>query len=53
MFAVIGAVVAGVTAWVRMTVFAEPVFGQGETAGPALIPAGRAISRGELRHPRR
>jgi hypothetical protein len=45
-FAVIGAVVAGVTAWVRMTVFAEPLLGQGETAGPALIPAGRAISRG-------
>jgi hypothetical protein len=45
-FAVIGAVVAGVTAWVRMTVFAQPLLGQGETAGPALIPAGRAISRG-------
>ena len=45
-FAVIGAVVAGITAWVRMTVFAEPLLGQGETAGPAPIPAGRAISRG-------
>ena len=45
-FAVIGAVVAGITAWVRMTVFAEPSLGQGETAGPGLIPAGRAISRG-------
>jgi hypothetical protein len=45
-FAVIGAVFAGVTAWVRMTVFAEPLLGQGETAGPALIPAGGAINRG-------
>ena len=45
-FAVIGPVVAGVTAWVRMTIFAEPLLGQGETALPAPIPAGRAISRG-------
>jgi hypothetical protein len=45
-FAVIGAVVAGITAWVRMTVFAEPLLGQGETAGPVPFPAGRAISRG-------
>ena len=45
-FAVIGAVVAGVTAGVRMMVFAEPLLGQSETAGPALVPAGRAISGG-------
>ena len=45
-FAVIGAVVAGVTACVRMTVFAEPLLGQGKTAGLALVPTRRAISRG-------
>ena len=34
-FAVVGAVVVGVTAWARMTVFAAPLLRQGETAGPA------------------
>ena len=52
-FAVIGAVVAGVTAWVRMMVFAEPLLVQGETAGPPLFPLTARSPGGELRHPLR
>jgi len=43
-FAVIGSVIASVTAWVRMAVFAEPLLGQGVAVGPAEIPGRRAIS---------